>query len=265
MIHKVNEPLTELNNTSHDITALQAFGQQWQVLAQELTSTPDIMKGQNMPSGTAFRQAAIIQSESHSNFEIMTENKGLAIEEMMRRYIIPFLKKQMDTSKEVSATLEDYDITRIDSIYIPNEAVRRFNRKAVEAVINRTELPNLQQEEMGVKQELGTLGNQRFFKPAEISDKTWREIFKDFEWQPIVEITDETIDKEPVLTTLSSVLQTIATNPMVLQDPNVKLLFNKILETTGYISPIELSVQQPTPTVGGQQMVGAGQQMQPIQ
>jgi len=242
MIHKENQPLTQMANTSHDITSLQNFGRQWQLLAQELTSTPDIMKGQNMPSGTAFRQAAIIQQESHSNFEIMTENKGLAIEEMMRKYIIPFLKKKMDTSEEVSATLEDYDITKIDSIYIPNEAVRRFNKKSVEAVINRTQLPNLEQEAMGVERELGVLGNERFFKPSEISTKTWKDIFKDFEWIADVEITDETIDKEPVLTTLSSVLQTIAGNPMILQDPNAKMLFNHILEETGRISPVELSI-----------------------
>jgi hypothetical protein len=261
MIYAKDQPLTQLSNTSHDITALQSFGQQWQVLAQELTSTPDIMKGENMPSGTAFRQAAIIQQESHSNFEIMTENKGLAIEEMMRRYIIPYLKKKMDTSEEVSATLEDYDITKIDSIYIPNEAVKRFNQKAVQAVIDKTELPNLQEEMQGVKQELGTLGNQRFFKPSEISTKTWQDVFKDFEWEAEVEITDETIDKEPVLTTLSSVLQTIATNPMILQDPNARMIFNKILEETGRVSAIELSTasSQPQPQ---QQMVG-NQPMQP--
>lgn len=266
MIHKVNEPLTELNNTSHDITALQSFGQQWQVLAQELTSTPDIMKGQNMPSGTAFRQAAIIQSESYSNFEIMTENKGLAIEEMMRRYIIPFLKKQMDTSEEVSATLEDYDITRIDSIYIPNEATRRFNRKAVQAVLNEEELPDLQQEMAGVKQELGQLGNQRFFKPSEVDSKTWKEILKDYEWTPIVEVTDENIDKEPVLTTLSTMLQTIAQNPMILQNPDAKMLWNKILNTTGIVSPIEITAQpQIASPVVGQEMVGARNNNQMIQ
>ena len=257
MIHQENKPLTQINNNSHDITALQSFGQQWQVLAQEISSTPDIMRGQNMPSGTAFRQAAIIQSESHSNFEIMTENKGLAIEQMMRKYIIPYLKKKMDTTEEISGTLEDYDITKIDAIYIPNEAIRRFNKKAVQAVLNETELPDLGQEEMGIKREIGVLGNQRFFKPSEISAKTWKEIFNDFEWEAIVEITDETIDKEPVLTTLSNVLQTIATNPMILQDPNAKMLFNKILETTGYISPVELSIQQPVPQMG--MSVGTGQ------
>jgi hypothetical protein len=243
MIYAKDQPLTQLANTSHDITALQSFGQQWQVLSQELTSTPDIMKGQNMPSGTAFRQAAIIQQESHSNFEIMTENKGLAIEEMMRLHIIPYLKKQMDT-------LEDYDITKIDSVYIPNEAVKRFNSKAVEAVINKTELPDLQQEMQGVKQELGALGNQRFFKPSEISTKTWQDVFSDFEWEAIVEITDENVEKQAVMDTLSNVFQTLAQNPMILENPAAKLVFNKILNETSAISPVELSsLTQPTPNM----------------
>jgi len=172
----------------------------------------------------------------------------------------------MNSSDEISATLEDYDIKKIDQMYIPNEAVHRFNRKAVEAVINRTALPNMENEMAEVRTELTGLGNQRFFKPSEISAKTWKDVFKDLEWEIECEITDETIDKEPVLATLSSVLQTIASNPMVLQDPNVKLVFNKILSETGAVSPIELSGQprqQPVPISGGQQMVGAGNK-QPI-
>ena len=260
--------IRQIVNSTNDITSLQNYGQQWQTLAQQISSTPDIMQGENMPSGTAFRQAAIIQQESHSNFKVMVQNKGLAIEEMMRKFIIPHLKKQLDTSDEVSAVLEDFDIKRIDSIYIPNETIKRFNQKAVEAVLNDEELPDIQQEEMGVRQELGVLGNQRFFKPSEITDKTWKEIFKDFEWNADVEITDETIDKEPVLTTLSSVLQTISANPMILKDPNVKLVFNKILEETGRISPVELStsssqgLQMPVPVGGAVEQ--ANQPMQPM-
>ena len=52
-------------------------------------------------------------------------------------------------------------------------------------------------------------------------------------------------------------MKTIAANPMILQDPNAKMLFNKILETTGYISPVELSIQQPVPQMG--MSVGTGQ------
>jgi len=251
--------MTQVNLSSHDITSLTAFKEQWQAVAQEITSTPDILEGKNMPSGTAFRQAAIIQQESHSNFEIMTENKGLYIEQMLREYIIPYLKKQMDTSDEIAATLEAHDISKIDAIYVPNEAIKRFNKKAVDAVINETQLPDLQAEVQGVKSELSPLGNQRFFKPSEIPSTTWKQVLEDLEWEAECEITGENEDKQTILDTLNTVLQTVAANPMILQDPNAKMVFNKILETTGQVSPIEISaVPQPVMPVNGGQQVATG-------
>lgn len=255
LIHKDNMPITQVQNSTNDITALQNFGAQWRLLAQELTSTPDIMQGTNMPSGTAYRQAAIIQQEAHSNYEIMIENKGLAIEQMFREYITPYLLKKMDTTEEVSATLDAYGIDKIDQMYVATKAIERFNSKAVEAVLNDTELPDLGQEQMKVKQELNQMGNQRFIKPSDISNKTWKEVIGDFEGEIEYEITNENIDKQTLYDTLTSVLQTIATNPMVLQDPNGKLIFNKILEETGKISPVELqnTMSIPTaPVMGGQ-------------
>jgi hypothetical protein len=257
--------LRQVQNNSHDITSLQNFGQQWQDLAQQLAGTPDIMGGENMPSGTAFRQAAIIQQEAHGNFEKMTENKGLFVEQMFREYITPHILKKMDTTEEISATLDAYGIDKIDELYINNEAVRRFNSKAVEAVINETELPDLNQEMQGVKSELNKLGSQRFLKPSDISTKTWKEVLGEFEGDIVYEITGENRDKQAVMTTLSTVFQTIAVNPMILQDPNVRLIFNKILDETNAISPIEMAEvkAQPQPMIpanpvqGGQQ-VGAG-------
>lgn len=258
-----NGQLTQLANNSHDITALQSFGQQWQQLAQDITATPDVMRGNNMPSGTAFRQALVIQQESHSLFEIMTENKGLALEEMMRRYIIPYIKKQLNTSDEIVATLDMAGIDKIEQIYVSNEAIRRTNRKAVQAVLNRRNPEvNLPAEQTQIKNELSMLGNQRFIKPSEIDSKTWKDILSNLEeWQPEVEITNENTDKEATLTTLSNVLQTIAGNPSILQDPNAKMLFNRILEETGRVSPIELSETTSQPTPIPQQI---GQTPQPV-
>lgn len=264
LIHAVDKPITQISNTSQDITSLQNFGGQWQLLAKEITSTPDSISGGTMPSGTAYRQVAILNQESHSLFEIMTENKGLAIEAMMRKYVLPFLKKKMDTSKEITATLNAHDIAQIDSMYIPNEAIRRNNAKLVYEALNNPmgKMPegmDIKAEEDNVRKELSQFGNQRFIKPSSLSDKTWKELFKDLEWEVEVEVTNEQSDKEAVMTTLTTVLQTIATNPAILQDPNMKMLFNKILETTGAISPIELTANpveqapqqmQPTPEMG---------------
>ena len=254
LIHTENNPITSLNNNSHDITSIQSFGSQWQMLAKDITSTPDSISGATMPSGTAYRQVAILNQESHSLFELMTENKGLHIEEMFRKYVIPFLKKKMDTSDEVSATLEAHDITQLDSMYINAEATRRMNKHIKDAMLKDNEMGgeiaspfDMQAEKIKLQGELNQTGSTRFIKPSDIDSVTWKEIFKDLEWTLEVEVTNEQSDKEAVLTTLTTVMQTIGSNPMVLNDPNMRLLFNKILEATGSMSPIELK-QQPAPT-----------------
>jgi hypothetical protein len=267
LVHNINEPITQVANNSHDITSLQNFGEQWKALAQEIVSTPDPMIGNNAPSGTAWRQVEALQAEAHSLFEIMTENKGLHIEEMMRNFVIPYLKTKLNTSDEIAATLEDYDITKIDNIYVPQEAIRRSNNQVVDDTIAMLQGEDVmpqdttEQQAQQVKSELSQNGNQRFFVPSKVSDKTWGEVFKDLEWTCEVDVTGENRDAQATIATLSTVLQTIASNPMVLQDPNAKLVFNKILSETGALSPLEISttaaqpspMQIPSPTgqVGG--------------
>lgn len=261
LVHAANQPLTQINNNSHDITSLQSFGNQWNVLAKEITSTPDSISGNTMPSGTAYRQVAILNQESHSLFEIMTENKGLAIEEMMRKYVLPYLKKKMDTTEEIATTLESYDIARIDSLYIKNEAIRRSNKAIIKQVLsgqiaNPADLPA---EENQIKSELAQQGSQRFFAPSDIDSVTWKELFKDLEWDVEVEVTNETTDKEAEMTTLTTVLQTVASNPQMLENPNAKLLFNKILEKAGSVSAVELQSQPATPQAPQQVTPNGGQ------
>lgn len=253
MIHAMNQPITQVNNGSHDISALQAFGQQWQQIAQNITSTPDALMGNNAPSGTAWRQVEALQQEAHSLFELMTENKGLAIEEMMRNYVLPFLKKKLNNADEVSATLDVHGIDKIDAKYIKNEAIRRENEKAIEAILNG-EQPQMDiaGAQAQIQSELDDMGGQRFYKPSDVS---WKKEFENFEWDVEVDVTGEASFSKEDLATLNTVLQTIAGNPMVLQDPNAKMVFNKILSLTGSVSPVELqsAASAPQPQAPAQQ------------
>lgn len=245
MIHAMNQPITQVNNGSHDISSLQAFGQQWQQIAQNITSTPDALMGNNAPSGTAWRQVEALQQEAHSLFELMTENKGLAIEEMMRNYVLPFLKKKLNNADEVAATLDVHGIDKIDAKYIKNEAIRRENEKATNAILAgeqpEMDIPGAQAQIQG---ELDDMGGQRFYKPSDVS---WKKEFENFEWDVEVDVTGEASFSKEDMATLNTVLQTIAGNPMVLQDPNAKMVFNKILSLTGAVSPVELQSVPQTP------------------
>lgn len=247
LIHANNQPLMPL---AHNVTAtpIESFMTMWLNQAKEITSTPDAITGQNMPSGTAYRQVAILNQESHSLFEVMTENKGLALEDMLRTFIIPHLKRRdLNNSKQIAAALTENGIKHIEGMYIKSEAIRRNKRKVIDSLV-AGETPNpLSQQgaESEVQDDLSSSGSQRFFVPSQISNKTWKEMFKDFEWEVEIDITNESSDKNEVLTTLTNLLQTIASRQGQPLTQVEQFLFNKILVATGDISPIEVEMNTP--------------------
>lgn len=273
LIHADNKPITQINNNSHDITSLQNYSAQWQALGDRQTNTPEAQRGESPNAGTAWHLQETVIQQSQSLFEIMRENKGLALENKLRKYIIPFFKKQLNNTKEISTILENHQIAKIDSMYLPNEVNRRVNSAVKEDILSKTpeqimngelitpeeQAQMAQSTQAQVQNELNSMGNQRFISPSDISDKTWKEVLKDVEWEAEIDITGEQAETTEIMTTLNTVFQTIA-NPAtagVLRTSEGKLIFNKILEKAGGISPLEIQslTNQPI-AVGGQQPVG---------
>jgi len=245
MIHAVNEPLTQLQNNSHDITSLQNFGEQWKALGNEIAGISESMLGNNPPSGTAWRQTEALLQESHSLFSLMTQNKGLALEEMGRKFIIPFIKTQLDTKDEVVATLSDYGIDKINMLHIKDEANRIRNKMIKNVLLNGSvdelaQIPTVEQAQAHVKSQMEQLGDQRFIKPSDTDDQTWKDTFKGFEWDCEFEITGENEDKQQALTTLNTTLQLILAKQGQPFTPTEQLVLNKILSLTGEVSTAEI-------------------------
>lgn len=253
MVHAVNQPLTQLQNNSHDISALQSFGGQWQQIGNEINSVSDAMKGVTPKSGTAWRQTEAILQESHSLFEIMTENKGFYIEEMLRKFWIPHLKKKMDSTEEITAILDEQGIKRIDSIYVPQQAIKNVNNKVIELAIDGVvtdqaqQAEMIEQEEMQLKQALSGDGMQRFIKPSDIDSKSWKESLGDFEYDIEIDITGEQRDAQSAMQTLTTVFQTLAQQQGQPLSEEQRVVFNKILTTAGHLSPVELPNGQEQP------------------
>jgi len=258
LIHAVNQPLTSVANNSHDVTALQSFGQEWKALGSEINGISEAMLGIAPKSGTAWRQTEALLQESYSLFEIMTENKGLHIDAMCRKFILPFLKKKMNNDKEIMATLDMHGIKEIEAKYIKNEANRIRNQTMRDSFIETGEVqdPDINEIEKQIKDRLNEGGNQRFFKPSEIS---WKEELKDIDLDQVeIEVTGESSDTKAILDTIDKMLG-IVVNPAYQSNPQAQYLVNKALTKTGFLSPVELSsMPSPLPvatTDGGQ--VGA--------
>lgn len=240
LVHAVNQPLTQVQNNSHDITSLQSFGQEWKALGSELNGISEAMLGIAPKSGTAWRQTEALLQESYSLFEIMTENKGLHIEQMLRRYILPFLLKKMSNDKQIMATLDMHGIKEIEAKYIKNESAREANRMNKEKILSGQISENISASsvEPMIKEKLNEQGNQRFFKPSEVS---WKKEFENINIDEIeVEITGESSDTQSMLTTIDKAL-TIIANPAYSQNKQAQYLVNKALTKSGFLSPVELS------------------------
>jgi len=259
LYHEPNQPLTQLANNSHDISPLQNSKVDWQNQASEVSSTPDSLRGVTPPSGTALGTVQITTQQGLSLFELMTENKGLALEEIWRMFVIPNIKKQLDSKEEIVATLDNMSIKQIDSLYIPNEAKRRFNEMAVEKVIKALEKDDMSlvpspydpdSAEKEVTDDMSSLGNTRFFKPDELEEKTWKEIFDGFEWDVEIEVTNEQSDKQAMLANLNFTLGTLASLGDV---ENARLVLAKVLEETDIFSPMELASVSQAPSPAQQQ------------
>ena len=272
--HAKNEPLTKLNNDATDTGSLMAVKNDWMFLSKDITSTPDASRGNTMPSGTAYRQVAALIEQSNDLFEIMTENKGLDLEEMLRKYHIPHLKKKMDTSEEITAILEDYEIKQIDARYVPTEAKKRAANKLKREILNKPlqaiisgNLPTeedktiaIEKETNNIKEEFDLMGNQRFFKPSDIETKTWKDALEGFEWEAEIEITNENTDKQAMFSNINALLQMLA-NPnftAFLQTDDGRMIFNRLLGEIGAFSPVEMSFNKSMPAQPPAQPVVAG-------
>lgn len=238
LVHQLNQPLTQVNNGSHDVTQLTNYASTWKQLGSEINGISDAMMGVAPKAGTAWRQTEAMLQESHSLFEVMTENRGLDLEEILRTFIIPHLLKRMSNDKEVVATLEMHGIDRIEERYVKYEARRQAKKKLFKMLIGEQEMESFAMDDIegDIRAQLQDMGEQRFFKPSMVS---WKEEFKNLEFDIEIDITGEQKDKQAVYTTLNTALQMVM-NPGFTENKQAQIIVNKILSETGHLSPLEM-------------------------
>lgn len=254
LLHVMNMPLTKVDTSKPDIQLVSNFGEQWHALSREINGISEIMLGRMPAHGTSSSLIAMLLKEGHAMFEMMTENKGLHLVEMFRTRILPYIKRvKLNHSKEIGAVLEDNDVARVDAIFLKNEAIKRTNAHVLTAINDNLDNIKagkpvqpidvqgmLQQNTAALQASTALMGNQRFFKPSEITDLMWADQLKDFEWNMEVNITGEEADGMEIAAGLSQALA-IVSQPGYDQNPEAQLIVRKMLSLSGILSPIEVA------------------------
>lgn len=272
LITKENQPLTQVNLQTHDIPNLVAIMDNWKQGARDTAGIHESVTGEQPPSGTPFRLQAMLSQMAQGLFSLMRQNKGLYLEDMLREHILPHFKKKLKNSDQVMAVLTGQELEDFDKLSLP----ARLSEDILVAMGETGEIPGEQDLMAMIQAENAELGNVRPIIPSKNEKRTWAEYLEDIDLEETIEIeiTGENKDKNAILTNLYAIFQMLAQNPQVLQDPNVKKIFDRIVDEIGMgvITPMQFGASQAGTAGGvpggmpmGGGMPGAGQVGAPLE
>lgn len=207
---------TDLQQIGIDNRGLNAFIQQMMLIerqADRLCLTPEVVQGEQSPSGTPFRTIAVINSNSKSAFSAYKQNLGEGIAEILINDILPEEVKKFSKKEFVEMEEDDKDVDVFDEALL-NRALR--NKEKNGELITTDIVDSLRME---IADKVKMTGRR-----MKLDDK-----FFDFKWGIKIYPTNDSIDKQASNDAMFNALQIQGSNPANANTP----LFRQYLENNG--------------------------------
>jgi hypothetical protein len=238
--------LSSLNLIPSALPEFQNLINLWKDQYDRTASTFDANTGEQAPSGTPYSQTALLNQVANTPFAYQREVWGIFLNELINKWVFPFLIKQMKDGHTLVVDFTDDELKIIDESFGLEQANREYVKKILsgEHVYMEDYLSAIE----GYKAVQQSLGRKRYI---EIPDN----FFDDLECKVTINITGEQKNKAAMLQSLNTILTTVAQNPNILQDPTLYKIFGSIVEMSGVpLSPLQLkpSEQMSSPAQGGQ-------------
>lgn len=231
----------QVNTVPTSFPELSSMVEKWDKQYERTSSTFNAVTGETMPSGTPFRQTAILNQEASSLFSYRREEMGLFYEEVFEQWIIPHLSKKINREHILSSEFTQEQLKTIDTSFSRNRA----NQWAIEQVLDNKIVTQEKYENA-----------QRMFQSviAETKDQRFLKIpkdyFKDIAARISIITTGEQRNKAQMFESLANIINVISNSYdpntqqfTILNNPTLAKLFSKVIEMADVgISPAELGL-----------------------
>lgn len=220
-------------------TELRAF-QQYQVelqnienQADRMCNTVEVVTGEALPTNTPFRLGAQLAVSATKLFDRIREDCGLFVTEVFMDWILPDLIQKFSEEHIINVMGSVDELKSFDQLY------RRYllSQSVKDFVLHIGRLPT-EEEYKVVEQDLA--------EQLKNSDRKVKIEKKYFTMEKIksmrifFDVTDERKNFQAEKESMSNLLQIIASNPAIMQDPTAKSLIGRLLEASN-ISPLTLA------------------------
>jgi len=259
----VKSEITPIATELRDLRSFLEASKSVDELADRLTFSFDVVRGEASPSGTTLGAVQIQQQQASSVFDYKRENIGLFLNDYIQDIVFPQIEK--DLNKEhllrYAGTVDEIQSLR------KNFATHLANKAVIERILNGDIITEFEQQEI-IDKELAKLSG---------SDHLWVDIkknfFKDLDYHVDLVTTGENKNLYAQIINNKGLLDTFAANPMILQDPATRMMVFKIMTALGMrvseLEKIESAVvkqqadqQQQQKQLQGQQLLQGAQSQQ---
>lgn len=234
-----NEDINPVNMAPSALGFLDAQIQMWERQANNATSVYESNTGEQAPSGTPYSQTALMNQVASKPFDYRREEHGIFLTQIFEKWVIPYLIKKLKKEHILVSDFTDEELDIIDEDFANFES-RSFTKQLLLQGIAPTPeaIEELKEKR---RMDLRKHGRKRYIKIPE-------GYFDGIEAKVTVITSGEQRNKAAVLTSLSSILQTVSAsfNPQtggfsILEDPTLSRIFGQIVEIAGAgISPVAL-------------------------
>jgi hypothetical protein len=245
-------PITALSLAPAGLGHFGNLVDRWNMQIERSTFTFAANTGETMPSGTPFRQTAMLNNEAGKPAGLRRDQMGELWKKIYRERVIPFLVKQARSKDKLAAEFTLEELRVLDDKISAWRGTRVIVNKMLNGKYDKVN-PAARWDQIKMDFDEAVLSTKNDL--AELGDMRWFGDFPEGFWDgvenhvvPKVSNTDRV--KTAYLETISTILQTVAGSfdPntgtfRILEDPTLRTIFEELMQEAGY-SPLNLEIAE---------------------
>lgn len=225
-----NGGITPIANEERNFSAYGDEENRYAQQAKENTFSYDAVRGEQLPVSTPATNAVIQDRNAVSVFNFKRQNLANMLRYFFKELVIPQAIRELTPAHIFNFIGTPEELNKLDDILVKSYA----SKIAIEKILAGEIIDNYEELKQNISDQLKKRGASRYF---DIIDGYYKTAEFDFD----INVDNEQEDSQLITQNLFSVIQAIASNPMILQDPVIKVLFYEYAEKVG-VSPIKLEV-----------------------
>ena len=235
--HEVNRPITNLNVTPTALPMWDNLMGTFKAQYDAATSVNPFTAGGDIPSRTSFNTTELMQQVGTKSFNQRKQEMDLFLREIYQDWLMPYFIENITDEHILDAEFTKEELEELDETW----ATKQIDKQVAEFYNRTGKIPSEEEVNRGYDKLIRNArlnGEKRMIKIT-------KDFFEDVKANVRLNVTNENMNKEAMMSSLTNIFQVLLQNPMALQDEQLSAILNELLEYAG-VSSVRIAKSAPT-------------------